>query len=266
MNVLSRFFGRQRQEAPGPASEHDAATPFIGPGAPFELMPELHLNRSGMTEPAEQYYDEGSALLAKEHPQEAAQKFQKALQLEPDHLRARLQLANAYIYMNDNAAAACECNAVLQAEPGQPNAHYGLAVVHWREKRVDSAIREYQLAIRSKPDFCNAHCYLGQAYRAQENWNAAERELEQALSLQPDHTGALDEMCRVYSGQARFQKLADTARKLLRLQPNHRYAHYSLGCALHELGNREEGVRQLHIAADAGSAAARDALRQLGLA
>ena len=34
--------------------------PFIGPGASFELMPELHLNASGMADPAEQYYGDGS--------------------------------------------------------------------------------------------------------------------------------------------------------------------------------------------------------------
>lgn len=241
-------------------------TLFIGPGAPFEMMPAMRLDAEGGACAGEEEYSDGSAALASGNPRAAIDEFKKTLQINPQHLPARLQLANAYIYLNENAAVVRECNVVLQVDPNQPNAHYGLAVVHWREKRVDSAIREYQLAVKSKPDFCNAHCYLGQAYREQENWGAAERELNIALQLEPDHLGALDEMCRVYSGQGRFREMAETAYHLLSLQPNHRYGHYSLGVALFELGHRDEGVHELRIAANAGSGAARSALAQLGLA
>lgn len=58
----------------------------------------------------------------------------------PDFGHAYESLAEAYLFVGDNAAARAYFGGIVEADPTNPYAHYGLAQVELREGNVDRAI------------------------------------------------------------------------------------------------------------------------------
>lgn len=79
--------------------------------------------------------------------------------------------------------ATAEFQAAVKASPRQPEAHFGLGYLYWKQKRFEEARREFQAELANQPQHTQALTYLGDAEMHAGDEKAAEQHLRAALKL-----------------------------------------------------------------------------------
>lgn len=114
---------------------------------------------SGTVE-ADTWYQRGCALEAAA-PEEAQRAYRKALELDPSHADARLNLGRLLHEGGSPGTAAEEYRRVLRDRPDDATAAFNLGVALEDLGRVDEAIPAYQRSLDLDPDMADAHYNLG---------------------------------------------------------------------------------------------------------
>ncbi len=78
---------------------------------------------------------------------EAIERFEHALELEPDMVDAHLSLVNLYLMKKDRSAAIEHAKALVKLKPEDKNMHMLLGNLYRGEKRYDLAVKEFEEAI-----------------------------------------------------------------------------------------------------------------------
>jgi tetratricopeptide (TPR) repeat protein len=174
-------------------------------------------------------------------------------------------------------------------QPELSDAHYTLGVLYWQKGDFDKAAAELKLAIQGQPNYAEAHYTLGTVYKQQGNLADAAAELREAIRLQPDFAGAHTTLAAVLRQSGDAEGAAQEAREGARIaastnnlqaatfatnsgkrllgvgdvdgaisqfrsaissQPNYAAAHYQLGLALTQKGQKEEAKAEFQKAAE----------------
>lgn len=210
----------------------------------------------------------------KKNYQKAIEHYIKALELYPEHTKARYNLANIYVVYEDFPAAVEEYKTALKHDPDYINARINLGIVLAEELlELDQAIEQYQLAANSKVEPVNipfvydnreqlkyakaiAYYDMGLAYRdksmlyqkkAPEYRNLllkAVESYEKSLEINPDNYDAQYN----YALTAHLLGLVSDAitgycRAIL-LAPLNYEAHYNLGVLLRQRNNFKEAYEE----------------------
>ena len=149
-------------------------------------------------------------------------RLRKALRIDPDDSKARLQLATLLYEIGDSEAA----------------------------------IDEYRTLLRFHPDTATGHLGLGIALMAKQDWRTALAELQEALRLDPDLVQAHFSMGTIHYTRGSPQAAAKAYREALRLKPDFADAHYRLGLVLKMAGKDKEAAQEFEAAALSGIAKA----------
>lgn len=112
-----------------------------------------------------------------ERPEEARLAYSRALELEPDHAGAHLNLGRLLHEHGRLAAAEAHYRAALAADPGSATAAFNLGVALEDQGRAERAIEAYLRAVASDPTFADAHFNLSRLYEATGDRPAALRHL-----------------------------------------------------------------------------------------
>ena len=97
-------------------------------------------------------YQEGARLLATENPHAAVVALERARDLEPAQTSVRETLARAYFRTGRFPAAAREFAAVIELDPVNDYAHFGLGLSLTRQGDRVGARRHLKLAVAMRPD------------------------------------------------------------------------------------------------------------------
>ena len=200
-----------------------------------------------------EYRLEGYALLNEKRYQEAAEKFNYAIKLNPADSSAYLGLSYLYRSMGDvnqalaMAKKASEINendeyafatlGELYAESKKnydaiaaykravairnnyPEALYNLGYLYHITLQYDEAIATLEQAISALPSYTEAYNNLGLAYWQKGRISDAIRTLEQALKLKPDYLDALHNLGLVYESQGQYKEAKEAFRQVLKIDP-----------------------------------------------
>jgi len=135
-------------------------------------------------------YDSAADLFARgvvleEHPSthdEAIEVYLRALQFEPNHAAAHINLGTLYYNRQDFPSAEKHYRLAIQADPRYALAYFDLGNVLDETGRIDDAITAYRTAIQLAPTYADAHYNLALAHerqrqprRALEHWKAYAR-------------------------------------------------------------------------------------------
>jgi tetratricopeptide (TPR) repeat protein len=157
---------------------------------------------------------------------EAIEEFKRAVALDPHFPRAHYYLGLTYL-LKDGASrlddAAAEFKVELSANPGEFFANYYLGVVLVIQRKFDEAIPLLEKAAALEPNNPDPYFHLGQAYQSVEKHEQAIEVLRKSIALNPD--------------------LAHNDYQVTT-------AHYRLGQSLMKAGQKEEGQKELQLAAD----------------
>lgn len=137
--------------------------------------------------------EEGIALTAKGHYEEAAAQFTQALRLSPGDevirrnlARVRAVLGHRYLQAGSLSQAQEQYQAALEAVPDEPAALLGLGDIQQRSRQPRLAAEFYRRAVAAEPTNADAYARLAEAYYQQGDVAAALSAWEQALALRPE--------------------------------------------------------------------------------
>ena len=114
---------------------------------------------------------------------EAVSEFQAELANDPDHVQARLYLADAELQLNQLDDALPLLEKVEQQNASIPLVHLDLGIIYNDAGRNDDALRELLAAEKLTPDDVNIHWRLGRVYRSMGKVNEAKAEFDKAGKL-----------------------------------------------------------------------------------
>lgn len=135
---------------------------------------------------AEEWFDLGCNLEGNS-PRMARELYRRALEVEPDHVDARINLGRLQHEDGQLEDARRQYERALEFAPGHPTAAYNLGVVLEDLEDIDGAIQAYQLAIASDQEMADAYYNLARLYDQAGDRAAALRHLKSYSELVRGH-------------------------------------------------------------------------------
>ncbi|MBA5776839.1 tetratricopeptide repeat protein [Stappia sp. F7233] len=179
-----------------------------------------HLHRS-LPEDLEITYRLGTAFLRTGRLEEAVPLLRQVVFHNPGHLAARTNLGNAFLLMDLLDKAEEHFQAVLQNEPDNRNALFGLASALIQQGRNLEALAYCDRLMMQLPNNAAALTLAGEAASDDPRLNIAIARYRQALKADPDYVPALLGLSRALYRRRRFDEaLSLTERAALRQPRN----------------------------------------------
>ncbi|MCK4546596.1 MAG: sulfatase-like hydrolase/transferase [Candidatus Eisenbacteria sp.] len=133
----------------------------------------------------------------------------------------------------------------LRIEPGSPLRHVNLAAAYVRLEQYERAASVFRDALKLDPAYVNAHLGLARMYRLRGDVGRAVQAYERALEVNPDHEDALAELVRLQMDRGRPDAVVPILEDILRQDPDNTRVLYLLVETLRQTGNYEGAVPHL---------------------
>ncbi len=228
--------------------------------SPYTQMYLTHIDEEGNDSPA--------ILIENATAANRAVNIPEFVNLPPDGLQRIQTPAVDYYRLVDRAlelqgrgqkeAAAAEWGKVLEADPGDANAHNHLGMVLFQAGRQSEAISHFRKAIELNPGFIQAHCNLGGLLAMTGRLTEGVSYLQRAVQLDPAYAPFQNNLGMALMQSGRTAEAIAAFRKAVSLQPGFVAGQCNLGTALAMSGKLEEAaaVLQKAIELDPGYAPA----------
>jgi tetratricopeptide (TPR) repeat protein len=128
----------------------------------------------------------GNSFVSQGRVGEAVERFQKALELEPESASFRVCLADAYCKIGRVDEAMNELQKALKIEPDSVDIPNNIGAALYSQGHSDEAIVCFQKALQIQPDSIKAHNNLGVVLCSQGRFDEAIHEFQESLRLRPD--------------------------------------------------------------------------------
>ncbi len=138
----------------------------------------------------------------------------------------------------DVDAARRRFQAVLDKEPDNPLAHYGMALVSEREGQRETALDLFKKAILYNPADPDILLDMGRSYFFAGNYGQAISVLKGALAFRPKDREGYFLLGRSYLETGNSHKAIEALKNLVALDPNFTEGYYYLGNAYDKIKNR----------------------------
>jgi tetratricopeptide (TPR) repeat protein len=158
--------------------------------------------------------------------------FQRALQIDPGHLIALLNLGNAYRQRKEWAEAKKTLERAFEVGPDDPEVNYSLGMVCAQLEESDRAYEFLKRAVELRPVYPEALNNLGVLYLRTRRPEEAIRSFEESIRVAPDYDQSYLNLARVYAIQGARGKAREVLLQLLKQHPDHAQAK----AALEQLG------------------------------
>ena len=132
-------------------------------------------------EGAQTHYEKAIKHIQREELDRAIREIRRALEIDPDHIRANLLLGKIYADQKNHSQAIERCKKILDNDPLFAQAYFLLGIVYREKKKENEAIEEFKKAIYIDKDFALAHLSLADLYQAQKRNREAVREYRNTL-------------------------------------------------------------------------------------
>jgi tetratricopeptide (TPR) repeat protein len=122
---------------------------------------ESYLRRAlQLADDAITHFDLAFVLTRQGRAREAVDEYERALERDPTHVRARTNLAVNLVNLGQIDRASRELTRVLAIDPENASAHTNLGLVLAQQGHVDRAVREFREALRIDPTQAQARTAL----------------------------------------------------------------------------------------------------------
>ncbi|MFO0919524.1 MAG: tetratricopeptide repeat protein [Planctomycetaceae bacterium] len=132
------------------------------------------------------YYQRAVANLVLQKPEEAAKDYQAAIQLHPQHLGARIGLAECYIQAKAPDKALEAFGEAVKTFPDNPLVYNNRGLFLQQQGRTKDAIADFTKAIEIDPQFAVAYTNRGFTQLNSGKPAPAEQDFNAALEITPD--------------------------------------------------------------------------------
>jgi len=192
----------------------------------FEKTLQLHASYPGTLPNA---WNNLGILAAREGNTDVAiQHFQHALQIDPEHAIALLNLGNAYRQEKDWPEAERALKHALTLNPDDPEANYSLGMVYAQQNDTDRAHEYLEKALAARPAYPEALNNLGILYLRTQRTAAAIRSFEESIRVAPAYDQSYLNLASVYVIVGDREKAKAILEQLLAQHPDHPQAKTQL--------------------------------------
>lgn len=181
---------------------------------------------------------EGDKYYKKKKLQKAIDYYNEALELYPEHVKARYNLGNIYVTYEDFDSAVFCYEKVLEYKPDFLRARLNLAIILAEEFHYyERALSEYKKVIDYSPFIIKVPIIYNNEHYVNVNKATAWYNMGLAYKGQSLLYGYKPNISRVY-----LEKAADSYKKALKIDPDNYDTNYNLGLTLHLLGLQTEAT------------------------
>ena len=161
--------------------------------------------------------------------EEAVGNFQRALEIDPDHVIALENLGSVYRQQKRWDDAKRVLQRALQWSPEEPEANYGMAMVFAQLNDTDNAYTYLQRALAARPVYPEALNNLGILYLRTRRPDDAVKTFQECIRVGPAYDQAYLNLARVYAIEGDMTKARAVLLELLKQHPGHAQAERELG-------------------------------------
>jgi len=129
------------------------------------------------------------------------------------------------------------CEQIIEARPGNADAHNIHGVSLNAQGRPKDAIAALRRAVKLAPQAASIHANLGEVLRQAGNGKEAGKALETAVSIDPKNAQALNNLGIIRYDEGKFEEAVDYYRRAIAVRPAMAEAHNNLGNALRMAGD-----------------------------
>jgi superkiller protein 3 len=131
------------------------------PETRVEMLEEMTLK---YPDDANLYFEIGNHYYDQIMPVEARTNYERALQLDPDFNKARVNLAMLLVESDEVDSAKVLLEEAIRREPKDAKAYNNLGMVYYSELEVEKAVRYFEHALEIDPMNAEAHYNMGLAF------------------------------------------------------------------------------------------------------
>ena len=180
--------------------------------------------------------------------QKGLAELEKALELDPRHFNAYMNLALLYIDFGRFDEATRYCDKALELWADNPEVHYIKGKLLTLQKRPAEAVKEYREALRLRDDYVEAHMEvahvllgLGMAQEAAAHFSAV-LDLPLNRTKPSDRAIAHDRLGVFLAEKGRHGQAVEHFEKAIRLVPGEASFYSNLGLTLFRLGYSQRAI------------------------
>jgi tetratricopeptide (TPR) repeat protein len=167
--------------------------------------------------------------------QKAVRFFSSAVEINPDFLEARYNLAYALNLIGMHQEAAGHYEAILSADPRHINAHVNYANTLNSLGRHSDALASYEKIISLVPNSAPAHANRGLVLKELKRFDEAIAGCDKAIALDARYAEAYFNRGAALHELKRFDEALNSYDTAIRLKPGYADAYFNRGVTLHEL-------------------------------
>jgi tetratricopeptide (TPR) repeat protein len=189
--------------------------------------------------------------------------YHEILLLNAESAEADMIAGEALDEMKDNEGSTKMFRAAVQANPREPNVHFGLGYLLWTQKIYPEAATEFNAELANDPDHIQAMLYLADTYLQLNRPQDAKPLLEKVIQRDPSQSLAHLDLGIIY-GDANQNE--DSLRELVaaeNLKPNDVNVHWRLARLYRSMGKKEDAKEEFDKASQLNKQADEDLFNKM---
>jgi len=213
--------------------------------AVLPLLLALLLTGEEIDPSAVEWFRKGEELIGtdKEGSALQAEYFEKAVEVAPDFVAARFNLALVYLRQNRLDEALDQLNPLAQLDPGSVRVLQMRAQVYGKRGEMGLAIADLDQATRLAPEDYEVWQALGFFLYREQRLEEALVAFEKVLRLSPSTAGAYFDIALVQQGLGKLADAADSFRRFLAVHPEDPQANFLLGLVCRQQGENDQALQ-----------------------
>lgn len=171
--------------------------------------------------------------------------YREILLLNAESAEADMLAGEALDEMKDHGGAIKQFRAAVEANPKEPDVHFGLGYLLWTQRQYEEAASELRAELANNPNQVQALVYLGDAQMQMGHPEIALPILEQVERVAPTLSlGHLD-LGILYAGAGRNEDALRELSIAKKLAPDDVNVHWRLGRLYRAMGKKDEAKAEL---------------------
>jgi tetratricopeptide (TPR) repeat protein len=180
-----------------------------------------------------------SCLLSKQYPC-VLDVYHQMIAQNAESAEADMLVGEALDEMKDTNGATREFRAAVQANPKEPNVHFGLGYLLWTQLQFQEASQEFKAELENTPDHSKAMLYLADSYIKLNRNEDARPLLERVVAMEPPNSMGVLDLGIVYAEANRTEDALREFKAVAALTPDDVNVHMWLGRLYRSTGNSSE--------------------------